>query len=138
MKHLVTGGAGFIGSHLIDRLIDRGDTVCCLDNFFTGNIQNIKNHIGNPSFEVIEHDVINPLKIETDKIWHLACPASPRHYQSDPIKTTKTSFLGTLNMLELAKETGSEILIASTSEVYGDPESIPKQRHIRVLLIQLE
>ena len=131
MKHLITGGAGFIGSHLIDKLLNKGETVYCLDNISTGSIENIKKHFDNPSFEFINHDVINPIELNIERIWHLACPASPKHYQSDPIKTTKTSFLGTLNMLELAKNTKSDILLASTSEVYGDPEIHPQPEKYR-------
>ncbi len=122
MKHLVTGGAGFIGSHLINNLINKGEEVICLDNFFTGNIENIKFFINNNKFDLIEHDIIDPISIKVDKIWHLACPASPRAYQLDPIKTSKVCFLGTYNLLELARENNAEFLFASTSEIYGDPE----------------
>jgi UDP-glucuronate decarboxylase len=118
---LVTGGAGFIGSHLINALLNSNNYVICLDNLFTGTKQNIIPHLDNPNFEFIRHDVIIPILLEVDQIYHLACPASPIHYQNNPIKTLKTSVLGTLNMLGLAKRTKSRILLASTSEVYGDP-----------------
>lgn len=118
---LVTGGAGFIGSHLIQALLNRGDAVVCLDNLFTGVKKNILPFMSHPNFEFIRHDVVVPLIIEADEVYHLACPASPRHYQSNPIKTLKTSVLGTLNMLGLAKRTKARILFTSTSEVYGDP-----------------
>ena len=126
MRNLVTGGAGFLGSHLIDRLIEANQEVICLDNYFTGRKSNISHHLKNPLFELIRHDVTLPIRIEVDRIWHLACPASPAHYQSNPIKTTKTSFMGTYNMLGLAKRTGAQFLMASTSEVYGDPEVHPQ------------
>ena len=128
MKNLVTGGAGFLGSHLINKLIDANEEVICLDNYFTGIKTNIEHHFSNPLFKFIEHDVINPFSFaeDIDRIWHLACPASPVHYQLDPIKTSRTSFLGTYNMLNLAKERKARILIASTSEVYGDPEIHPQ------------
>jgi len=128
LKNLVTGGAGFLGSHLIDKLIDLNEKVICMDNYFTGSQKNIEKHFSNPLFKFIKHDVINPISLaeEIDRIWHLACPASPVHYQLDPIKTTRTSFLGTYNMLNLAKEKDAKILIASTSEVYGDPEIHPQ------------
>ena len=124
--HLVTGGAGFLGSHLIDRLMEGGDEVICLDNFFTGRKANITRWIGHPHFELIRHDVTEPIKLEVDRIWHLACPASPIHYQFNPVKTAKTSFLGTYNMLGLARRVGARLLLASTSEVYGDPEVHPQ------------
>ncbi len=124
--HLVTGGAGFLGSHLIDRLMEAGDEVICLDNYFTGSKSNISRWIGHPRFELIRHDVTEPLKLEVDRIWHLACPASPIHYQFNPVKTAKTSFLGTYNMLGLARRVGARLLLASTSEVYGDPEVHPQ------------
>ena len=124
--HLVTGGAGFLGSHLIDRLMEAGDEVICLDNYFTGRKANIARWIGHPRFEVIRHDVTEPIKLEVDLIWHLACPASPIHYQFNPVKTAKTSFLGTYNMLGLARRVGARLLLASTSEVYGDPEVHPQ------------
>ncbi|MEN6618412.1 MAG: UDP-glucuronic acid decarboxylase family protein [Rikenellaceae bacterium] len=118
---LVTGGAGFIGSHLCTRLVNEGNDVICLDNFFTGSKENIIHLIGNPHFELIRHDVINSFHAEVDQIFNLACPASPIHYQYNPIKTIKTSVMGAINMLGLAKRTNAKILQASTSEVYGDP-----------------
>ena len=118
---LVTGGAGFIGSHLCNRLVSEGNDVICLDNFFTGSKENIIHLIGNPHFEMVRHDVINPFHAEIDQIYNLACPASPVHYQYNPIKTIKTSVMGAINMLGLAKRTNAKILQASTSEVYGDP-----------------
>ena len=124
--HLVTGGAGFLGSHLIDRLMEAGDEVICLDNYFTGRKANIARWIGHPRFELIRHDVTESIKLEVDRIWHLACPASPIHYQFNPVKTAKTSFLGTYNMLGLARRVGARLLLASTSEVYGDPEVHPQ------------
>ena len=127
--HLVTGGAGFLGSHLIDRLMEAGDEVICLDNYFTGRKANIARWIGHPRFELIRHDVTEPIKLEVDRIWHLACPASPIHYQFNPVKTAKTSFLGTYNMLGLARRVGARLLLASTSEVYGDPEVHPQPEH---------
>tara|TARA_B100002051_G_scaffold209107_1_gene200538 strand:+ start:1097 stop:2050 length:954 start_codon:yes stop_codon:yes gene_type:complete len=130
-RHLVTGGAGFVGSHLVDRLMDRGDEVICLDNYFTGRKDNIRHWIGHPNFELIRHDVTEPIKLEVDRIWHLACPASPVHYQFNPIKTAKTSFLGTYNMLGLARRVGARLLLASTSEVYGDPEVHPQPESYR-------
>ena len=129
--HLVTGGAGFLGSHLIDRLMDSGDEVICLDNYFTGRKANIARWIGHPLFELIRHDVTEPIKLEVDRIWHLACPASPIHYQFNPVKTAKTSFLGTYNMLGLARRVGARLLLASTSEVYGDPEVHPQPESYR-------
>ena len=126
MRNLVTGGAGFLGSHLIDRLLNVSEEVICLDNYFTGRKKNIEKWLGNKNFELIRHDVINPINLEVDRIWHLACPASPVHYQSNPIKTSKTSFLGTYNMLGLARRVNARILLASTSEVYGDPEIHPQ------------
>ena len=124
--HLVTGGAGFLGSHLIDRLMEAGEEVICLDNYFTGRKANIAHWIGHPRFKLIRHDVTEPIKLEVDRIWHLACPASPIHYQFNPVKTAKTSFLGTYNMLGLARRVGARLLLASTSEVYGDPEMHPQ------------
>lgn len=126
MKHLVTGGGGFVGSHLIDKIINTGDFVYCLDNFMTGNHYNINHLLEQKNFKLIEHDITNPIDLEIDKIWHLACPASPKHYQKEPIKTTKINFLGTLNMLELALKQNADIFLASTSEVYGDPEVSPQ------------
>jgi len=125
-KILVTGGAGFLGSHLCTRLLGEGHIVTCLDNFFTGNENNIQAHMGNKCFEVIKHDVTLPIYLEVDEIYNLACPASPIHYQFDPIHTTKTSVIGAINMLGLAKRTGAKIMQASTSEVYGDPEVHPQ------------
>lgn len=123
---LVTGGAGFVGSHLCDRLVEQGDDVVCLDNFFTGDKRNIAHLFGRSNFELVRHDVTFPLYVEVDQIYNLACPASPVHYQSDPVQTTKTSVHGAINMLGLAKRTGARILQASTSEVYGDPEVHPQ------------
>jgi len=125
--NLVTGGTGFLGSHLTEYLLDVGEQVISLDNNFTGSKNNIKNFLKNPNFEFIRHDVTQPIFLEVDRIWHLACPASPLHYQSNPIKTAKTSFLGTLNMLGIAKRVGARILLASTSEVYGDPKEHPQK-----------
>ena len=125
-RNLITGGAGFLGSHLCDRLMDAGEEVICLDNYFTGRKSNISHWIGHPRFELIRHDVTEPIQLEVDRIWHLACPASPVHYQFNPIKTAKTSFLGTYNMLGLARRVGARLLLASTSEVYGDPEVHPQ------------
>ncbi len=123
---IVTGGAGFVGSHLIDSLIARGDEVLCVDNFYTGQKANIAHLLYNPQFELIRHDVTFPLYLETDQIYHLACPAAPIHYQRDPVQTLKTSVHGSINMLGLAKRLGVRILQASTSEVYGDPEVHPQ------------
>ena len=123
---LVTGGAGFLGSHLCDRLIERGDEVLCVDNFYTGNKANIAHLLPNPRFELIRHDITFPLYVEVDEIFNLACPASPVHYQNDPIQTTKTSVHGAINMLGLAKRVRARILQASTSEVYGDPQVHPQ------------
>ena len=125
-KILVTGGAGFLGSHLCERLLARGDDVVCVDNFFTGQRRNIAHLMGNPYFEVLRHDVTFPLYVEVDEIYNLACPASPVHYQFDPVQTTKTSVIGAINMLGLAKRTKAKILQASTSEIYGDPEVHPQ------------
>jgi UDP-glucuronate decarboxylase len=123
---LVTGGAGFIGSHLCERLIAAGDEVLCVDNFFTGRRANVASLLGNPHFELMRHDVTFPLFVEVDRIFNLACPASPIHYQFDPVQTTKTSVHGAINMLGLAKRVRAKILQASTSEVYGDPEVHPQ------------
>ena len=131
MRNLVTGGAGFLGSHLIDRLINDSQEVICLDNYFTGTKLNIRHLLDNHNFELIRHDVVNPIHLEVDRIWHLACPASPIHYQSNPIKTAKTSFLGTYNMLGLARRLGARILFSSTSEVYGDPEIHPQSEEYK-------
>ena len=123
---LVTGGAGFLGSHLCERLLERGDDVLCVDNFFTGTKDHIAHLLPNPHFELIRHDVIFPLYVEVDEIYNLACPASPIHYQHDPVQTTKTSVHGAINMLGLAKRLTAKIFQASTSEVYGDPEVHPQ------------
>lgn len=125
-KILVTGGAGFLGSHLCDRLLAEGADVLCIDNFFTGSKANIAHLFGHPMFELMRHDVTFPLYVEVDKIYNLACPASPVHYQHDPVQTTKTSVHGAINMLGLAKRVKARILQASTSEVYGDPEVHPQ------------
>ncbi len=123
---LVTGGAGFLGSHLCERLVEAGEDVICVDNFFTGDKRNIAHLLGRANFELVRHDVTFPLYMEVDEIYNLACPASPVHYQHDPVQTTKTSVHGAINMLGLAKRTGARILQASTSEVYGDPEVHPQ------------
>lgn len=123
---LVTGGAGFLGSHLCERLVEQGHDVICVDNFYTGSKANIRNLIPAYNFELMRHDVTFPLYVEVDEIWNLACPAAPIHYQRDPVQTTKTSVHGAINMLGLAKRTGAKILQASTSEVYGDPEVHPQ------------
>ncbi len=119
-RNLVTGGAGFLGSHLVDALLENGEEVICIDNYSTGDKRNIEQWIGHKRFELIRHDITVPIQVEVDQIWHLACPASPIHYQSNPIKTAKTIFLGTFNMLGLARRVKAKILLASTSEVYGD------------------
>jgi UDP-glucuronate decarboxylase len=124
---LVTGGAGFLGSHLCERMLNDGNEVLCADNFYSGTKDNIAHLLGNPHFELIRHDVCFPLHVEVDEIYNLACPASPVHYQRDPVQTTKTSVMGAMNMLGLAKRTGAKILQASTSEVYGDPEVHPQK-----------
>lgn len=123
---LVTGGAGFVGSHLCERLLERGDEVLCIDNFFTGARANVAHLLGNPGFELLRHDVTFPLYVEVDEIYNLACPASPVHYQFDPVQTTKTSVHGAINMLGLARRLKAKILQASTSEVYGDPVVHPQ------------
>ena len=128
---LVTGGAGFLGSNLCDRLIQEGNEVICVDNLYTGSKENIRHLLEHPNFEFIRHDVIQPLYVEVDQIYNLACPASPPHYQQDPIKTAQTSVLGAMNMLGLAKRLNARILQASTSEVYGDPEVHPQPEHYR-------
>lgn len=124
---LVTGGSGFIGSHVCERLLEAGNDVICLDNFFTGQKQNVAHLVGRPYFELVRHDVIQPYYAEVDEIYNLACPASPVHYQYNPIKTVKTSVMGAINMLGLAKRVRAKILQASTSEVYGDPKVHPQQ-----------
>ena len=126
IRNLVTGGAGFLGSHLVDKLMNQNEEVICLDNYFTGNKSNIKRWFNHPNFELIRHDVTEPIRLEVDQIWHLACPASPIHYQENPIKTSKTSFLGTYNMLGLARRVKAKFLLASTSEVYGNPKESPQ------------
>jgi UDP-glucuronate decarboxylase len=131
MRILVTGGAGFIGSHLIDRLMEQGHDVLCLDNFYTGDKRNISRWFNNPNFELIRHDVTEPIRLEVDQVYHLACPASPVHYQYNPVKTIKTNVMGTLNMLGLAKRVKARFLLASTSEVYGDPEIHPQTEDYR-------
>lgn len=123
---LVTGGAGFVGSHLCDRLIEQGHHVTCIDNFHTGSQDNVSHLLNNPNFKLLKHDVIEPFAGEFDEIYNLACPASPVHYQENPINTIKTSFFGALNMLELARKNNAKILQASTSEVYGDPQIHPQ------------
>lgn len=131
MRILVTGGAGFIGSHLIDRLMVLGHEVVCLDNFFTGRKDNLLQWFNSPRFELIRHDVTEPIRLEIDQIYHLACPASPVHYQSNPVKTIKTNVMGTMNMLGLAKRVKARFLLSSTSEVYGDPEVHPQDESYR-------
>ena len=126
MRVVVTGGAGFLGSHLCDSLVSEGHDVICLDNFFTGSKQNIKHLLHNDNFELIRHDIIEPILLEVDQIYHFACPASPVHYQYNPVKTIKTSVMGTINMLGLAKRVNARVLLASTSEVYGDPKVHPQ------------
>ncbi|HCP48411.1 MAG TPA: NAD-dependent dehydratase [Deltaproteobacteria bacterium] len=126
MRTLVTGGAGFIGSHLCERLLADGHEVLCLDNFFTGRRTNVAHLLGDPSFELLRHDVIQPVLVEVDRVYHLACPASPVHYQYNPVKTVKTNVMGTINMLGLCKRVGARLLHASTSEVYGDPAEHPQ------------
>ncbi|MEH2275818.1 MAG: UDP-glucuronic acid decarboxylase family protein [Nostoc sp.] len=131
MRILVTGGAGFIGSHLIDRLMTDGHELICLDNFYTGHKRNIIKWLGHPYFELIRHDITEPIRLEVDQIYHLACPASPVHYQYNPVKTVKTNVMGTLNMLGLAKRVKARFFLASTSEVYGDPEVHPQPEEYR-------
>jgi UDP-glucuronate decarboxylase len=123
---LVTGGAGFLGSHLCERLVSDGAEVICLDNFFTGARDNVAHLLGNPRFELVRHDIEQPLTMEVDEIYHLACPASPIHYQRNPVRTIRTAVQGTLNLLDVARESNARILIASTSEVYGDPSEHPQ------------
>lgn len=127
LKNLVSGGAGFLGSHIIDKLMQNNEKVICLDNYITGKKSNIKKWINHPNFELIKHDVTFPIELKIDRIWHLASPASPNHYKSNPIGTSKTILLGTYNMLELAKKEGASFLFASTSEIYGDPEVNPQK-----------
>jgi UDP-glucuronate decarboxylase len=131
MRILITGGAGFLGSHLCERLLNEGHEVLCLDNFFTGRKANIAAHLDNPRFELLRHDVIDPFKAEVDRIYNLACPASPPHYQHNAIKTLKTSVMGAINVLGLAKRVGARVFQASTSEVYGDPEVHPQPESYR-------
>ncbi|MGH8337814.1 MAG: GDP-mannose 4,6-dehydratase, partial [Gammaproteobacteria bacterium] len=126
MRTLVTGGAGFLGSHLCERLLKEGHEVICLDNFFSGKRRNVAHLIGKPNFELMRHDVVEPVLLEVDRIFNLACPASPVHYQYNPVKTIKTSVMGAINMLGLAKRVRARILLTSTSEVYGDPEQHPQ------------
>lgn len=128
---LVTGGAGFLGSHLCERLVAEGHDVICLDNFFTSQKSNVVHLLGKPNFELIRHDVTLPIFLEVDQVYHLACPAAPGHYQYNPIKTIKTSVMGSINMLGMAKRCGAKILLASTSEVYGDPEVHPQPESYR-------
>ncbi|CAH8311040.1 unnamed protein product [Eruca vesicaria subsp. sativa] len=127
LRIVVTGGAGFVGSHLVDKLIGRGDEVIVIDNFFTGRKENLVHLFSNPRFELIRHDVVEPILLEVDQIYHLACPASPVHYKFNPVKTIKTNVMGTLNMLGLAKRVGARFLLTSTSEVYGDPLEHPQK-----------
>jgi len=130
-KVLVTGGAGFLGSHLCDRLIKEGNEVICLDNLYTGSMDNISHLLSNPNFKFVCHDVTEPFSADVDRIFNLACPASPVHYQNDPVKTAKTSVFGAINMLELARQNNARILQSSTSEVYGDPEVHPQPESYR-------
>ena len=127
MKNLITGGAGFIGSHLIDKLLSKGEQIICVDNFSTGSLENISHLIDNPNFQLIKQDICDPLDLKIDKIWHFACPASRIHYERDPIKTSKTNFIGTYNMLDLARRNNANFLLASSSEVYGEPNKIPQE-----------
>lgn len=126
---LVTGGAGFLGSHLCESLLAQGHEVLCLDNFFTGSKQNVAHLLADPRFELIRQDVTLPLRVEVDEIYNLACPASPIHYQDDPMQTTRTSVIGALNVLDLARQCNARVLQASTSEVYGDPQVHPQPEH---------
>jgi UDP-glucuronate decarboxylase len=126
VRTLVTGGAGFLGSHLCERLLREGQEVICLDNFYSGKRRNVEHLTSNPHFELVRHDIVEPILLEVDRIFHLACPASPVHYQYNPVKTIKTSVMGTINMLGLAKRVKARILLSSTSEVYGDPEEHPQ------------
>ncbi len=127
MKNIIAGGAGFIGSSLIRKLLNSGEKVICLDNFITGKKSNISHLLSNPNFELIEHDITIPIDLEADRIWHLACPASPKHYQRRPLNTSITSFNGTLNLLNIAKNNNAKLLFASSSEVYGNPEKHPQK-----------
>jgi len=127
MRILVTGGAGFLGSHLCERLLAEGHEVLCLDNFFTGRKLNVRKLLQNPEFELLRHDIIHPIFLEVDRIYHLACPASPVHYQYNPIKTIKANVIGTINMLGIAKRVKGRMLFASTSEVYGNPAMHPQK-----------
>src|SRR6266567_4583360 len=127
MRIVVTGGAGFIGSHLCERLLNDRHEVICVDNFFSGKRANISHLRQNPNFELIRHDVVEPILLEVDRIFHLACPASPVHYQYNPVKTTKTNVMGTINMLGLAKRVRARMLLTSTSEIYGDPQQHPQR-----------
>ena len=131
MRCVVTGAAGFIGSHLCERLLAEGNDVICLDNFFTGTKDNVAHLLGEPNFELMRHDVTFPLYVEVDEIYNLACPASPIHYQHDPVQTTKTSVHGAINMLGLAKRLRAKVFQASTSEVYGDPDVHPQPESYR-------
>ena len=131
MPTLITGGAGFLGSHLCERLVKQGEEVICLDNFFTGRRRNVAHLLDYKNFELMRHDVVDPFKVEVDRIYNLACPASPIHYQYNPIKTVKTSVMGAINCLGLAKRVGARILQASTSEIYGDPEVHPQPESYR-------
>ena len=131
LRILVTGGAGFLGSHLCDRLVAEGHDVICLDNYFTSRKLTVAHLLDEPNFEIIRHDVTHPIWLEVDRIYHLACPASPVHYQFNPIKTLKTSVSGSINVLGMAKRTGARVLLASTSEVYGDPETSPQSEDYR-------
>lgn len=131
MRILVTGGAGFLGSHLIDRLMAEGNEIICLDNFYTGHKRNVLQWMNHPNFELIRHDITEPIRLEVDQIYHLACPASPVHYQYNPVKTVKTNVMGTMNMLGLAKRVKARFFLASTSEVYGDPEIHPQTEEYR-------
>jgi UDP-glucuronate decarboxylase len=126
VRTLVTGGAGFLGSHLCERLLREGHEVICLDNFYSGKRRNVEHLTSNPHFELVRHDIVEPILLEVDRIFHLACPASPVHYQYNPVKTIKTSVMGTINMLGMAKRVKARILLSSTSEVYGDPEEHPQ------------
>ena len=124
--NLVSGGAGFLGSHLVDALIKNGEKVICIDNFISGKEENLFEWINHPNFEFINHDIVNPINLKVDKIWHLACPASPKIYEKNPLETIKTNFSGTFNMLELSKKNDAKIFIASSSAIYGNPEMHPQ------------